>query len=31
MIGVLYEEDILNGIKELGNITLEELLESYEK
>ncbi|MEG0133637.1 MAG: site-2 protease family protein [Clostridium sp.] len=28
VLGILYEEDILNGIKELGNITLEELLES---
>lgn len=26
VIGILYEEDILNGIKEEGNITLEELL-----
>jgi len=29
VLGILYEEDILNGIKDLGNITLEELLESY--
>ncbi len=29
VLGILYEEDILDGIKDLGNITLEELLASY--
>lgn len=29
MLGILYEEDILNAIKDLGNITLEEILEIY--
>lgn len=29
MLGILYEEDILNAIKDLGNITLEEVLEIY--
>ncbi len=29
MLGILYEEDILNAIKDLGNITLEEVLDTY--
>lgn len=31
VIGILYEEDVLNGIKNYGNCLLEELLEYYDK